>query len=129
MITDIISDMLIRINNGYTQKLNVVVVLYSKICLKILSLLYNEGYINGYYFTKDGMIVVKLKYYLNKNIFKNYKRISKPGQRVYCNAKELKKKFQYKSFVVVSTVNGLLLHKQAILKNTGGEVLFMLSFM
>lgn len=128
MVNDIISDMLVRINNGYVSKLNTVVVLYSKLSLKILALLYIEGYINGYYLTKNGMIIVKLKYHLNKNIFKGYKRISKPGQRIYNTAVELKKKYSNKSFVVVSTTKGLLLHRYAILKNIGGEVLFVLSF-
>lgn len=129
MVNDLISDMLIRIQNGYVSKLNTVVILNSKICLKILTLLYSEGFINGYYITKSGLIVVKLKYYLNTNIFKGYKRISKPGKRIYLNAAKLKSLYQYKPFVIVSTTNGLLLHKYAILKNLGGEVLFVLNYM
>jgi len=128
MVNDIVSDMLIRINNGYISKLNKVCILYSKLNLKILALLYIEGYINGYYFNKNGVIVVKLKYHLNKNIFKSYKRISKPGRRIYFSAAELKKKYENKSFVVVSTNIGIILHKYAILKNVGGEVLFELNF-
>lgn len=129
IVNDLISDMLIRINNGYNSKLISVKVLYSKICLKILALLYSEGYINGYYLTNDGMIIVKLKYHLNNNIFKGYQRISKPSRKVYYSAKKLKQKFYNKPFVVVSTINGLLLHRYAILKNIGGEVLFVLSYM
>jgi len=128
MINDNISDMLIRINNGYVSKLNMVNVFYSKLNLKILALLYMEGYISGYYLTKNGTIIVKLKYYLNQNIFKSYKRISKPGRRVYYTAEELKKKYMNKSFVVISTTKGIILHRYAILKNIGGEVLFELNF-
>lgn len=128
VVNDIISDMLIRINNGYNSKLNMVCVLYSKLNLKILTLLYMEGFINGFYLKKDGNIVVKLKYHLNKNIFNNYKRISKPGRRVYYTANELKKRYGNKSFVVVSTNKGLILHNYAILKNIGGEVLFELNY-
>jgi small subunit ribosomal protein S8 len=129
VVNDLISDMLVRINNGYNSKLNTVSVLYSKVCLQILALLYMEGFINGYYLTKEGTIVVKLKYHLNQNIFKGYQRISKPSRRVYYTAKKLKQVYYNKPFVVVSTKEGLLLHRYAILKNIGGEVLFALSYM
>lgn len=129
VVNDLISDMLIRINNGYNAKLNIVHVLYSKICLQILELLYIEGFINGYYLTKDGTIVVKLKYHLNQNIFKGYKRISKPSRRIYLSAHELKKVYYNKPCVIISTTQGLLSHRNAILKNIGGEVLFALNYM
>jgi small subunit ribosomal protein S8 len=127
MVNDLISDMLIRINNGYNNKLNKVVVLNSKICIKILKLLYYHGYINGFYFEKNGNIVVKLKYYSNFYLFNDYQRISKNGRRIYCSVNDLKKKYFFRPFVIVSTIEGLLLHRQAIIKNLGGEVLFSLN--
>jgi small subunit ribosomal protein S8 len=69
-----------------------------------------------------------LKYTLNKNIFKNYRRISKPGSRVYATAAELYRYYSEKPFIVVSTTKGLVSHRYAISKNLGGEVLFELSY-
>src|SRR3989338_2043407 len=83
MIIDFISDMLVRIKNGYTAKKNGVFVLYSKQNVKILTLLVTEGFINGFFITKENLIYVKLKYYRNDFIFKGYKRISTPGRRRY----------------------------------------------
>lgn len=129
MINDLISDMMIRINNGYTCKKLTVFVLYSQVCIRILGLLYKEGFINGYYINKYGYIVVHLKYYRNFNIFKGFKRISKTGCRLYCKVQDLKKNYYYKPFVLVSTTKGLVTHRYAILKNIGGEVLFELNYM
>jgi small subunit ribosomal protein S8 len=123
----LISDMLIRIKNGYLNKKVTVIVCYSNFCLKILQLLYLNGFING--FTVVGnSIVIKLKYYQNDHIFKNLQLVSKPGRRCYLNMKELKKQFYYKNFVVVSNHYGLMTLKESIMKNCGGEVLFSLNY-
>jgi small subunit ribosomal protein S8 len=124
---DLISDMLIRLKNGYNAKKTLVFVKYSKTCLNILHLLYLEGFINGFSITKNGFILVKLKYFRNDNIYKNYFRISKPGRRIFLSSKQLKQYFSKKTFVVISTNKGLFLHTYAILQNIGGEVLFELS--
>ena len=42
--------MLANIKNGYSSKIDKVFVPYSEINLKILSLLYKDGFISGYYF-------------------------------------------------------------------------------
>jgi len=123
-----LSDMLIRIKNGYFAKRNGIFVLYSKQNISVLNLLYKEGFINGFFLTTQGTIYVKLKYYRNDFLFKGYKIISTPGRRVYYNVFDLQSKFYNKAFVIVSTIEGLMLHKYAILKNLGGEVLFELEY-
>lgn len=123
----LVSDMLIRIKNGYINKKVSVLVCYSGFCLKILELLYLNGFINGFIVVGNN-IVVKLKYYRNDHIFKNLNIVSKPGRRTYFNIQNMRKKFYYKNFAVVSNHHGLMTVKESILKNSGGEVLFSLNY-
>lgn len=122
--------MLANIKNGYLSKIDKVYVPYSEINLKILSLLYKDGFIGGYYFnncTGKKDIVVILKYYRNIYLY-NYQVYSKPGRRLYYSVEKLRKYFDSKDFVMLSTVNGLLWHKDALRLNIGGLVLFMFRF-
>lgn len=123
----LIADMLIRIKNGYINKKVTVIVCYSNFCVKILQLLYLNGFINGFIVVGNN-IVVKLKYYENDYIYKNLQIISKPGRRRYFDIKNLRKQFYYKNFVLVSNQHGLMTVKESIIKNCGGEVLFSLNY-
>ena len=125
---DIISDSLVRLKNAYTARNPSVILLYSKNIIRILALLSKEGFINSYFFLKNGNILVNLKYYRNDFIFKGYKRVSKPGLRKYYSVRLLKRKYFYRSFVLVSTIQGFMSHRLAISKNLGGEILFILSY-
>jgi small subunit ribosomal protein S8 len=92
---DNISDMLTRIRNGQLSKL-FEITLYSptpSICLKILTVLYKEGYIRGIkkcYDKNKLSIKVLLKYdFQGQSTIKSIKRISKPSKRVYVNINSL----------------------------------------
>lgn len=122
--------MLANIKNGYSSKIDKVFVPYSEINLKILSLLYKDGFISGYYFNNcvgKKEIVVVLKYFRNVYLY-NYKIYSKPGRRIYYSVATLQKKFNTNDFVMLSTVKGILWHKDAIRLNLGGLVLFVFRF-
>lgn len=127
-MTDLISDMLIRLKNGYISRKPYIIISYSNNVIRILDLLCIEGFINSYFYLKNGNILVKLKYYRNDFIFKGYRRISKPGSRKYYGVSALKRFFFYEPFVLVSTIKGFMHHRLAISKNLGGEVLFVLSY-
>jgi small subunit ribosomal protein S8 len=92
---DNISDMLTRIRNGQKSKLYEIN-LYCPtplICLKILNVLYKEGYIRGLkksYLNKKLFIKVLLKYDIQGNsVIKKIERISTPGRRIYTSTKSL----------------------------------------
>lgn len=123
----LVSDMLVRIKNGYTNKKITVVVAYSSFCVKILKLLTLYGFINGFVIINYS-IIVKLKYYRNDHIFKNLKLVSKPGCRKYYNVNDLKREFYYRNFVLISNQYGLMSHQESILRRCGGEVLFELNY-
>jgi small subunit ribosomal protein S8 len=94
---DLISDTLTRIRNGQNVRSNEIT-LYnpiSKFCLKILNILYKEGYIRGFVVTSDDKkqkicVKVLLKYdFYGNPVIKQLKRISKPSRRVYVPIKSL----------------------------------------
>ena len=76
-----IHSLLSSIKNGHSSRLPVVKIKYSKLCLDILNVLYEEGYISDFkeVFDVDGknMIEVRLKYYNNISAIKNLERVSK----------------------------------------------------
>ena len=117
-----------RPQNGYVARKALVDVKYSTFGLKILKILYLNGFINGYYVSHIGTIRVKLKYFRDDYLFKGLNLISKPGKRIYGSVDLIKSKYYYYNFVIVSTHYGLMTHKEAILKDCGGELLFSLSY-
>lgn len=121
--------MLATIKNGYLSKLDKVCVPYSENNLKILMLLYKDGFINGYYFNNTSIgrkdIVVVLKYYRNIYLF-NYKILSKPGRLISCTLTFLYKKYHAHKFVMLSTTQGFVWLKDAFRLGLGGTALFVL---
>lgn len=125
---DNISDMLTRIRNGQQAKL-FEINLYSpapKICLKILNLLYKEGYIRGFktiFFNNKLYIKVLLKYTIAGDpTIKKIWRISKPGCRIYTSIKSLWKVNSGLGVFILSTNKGVLTDEDARALNVGGEV-------
>ena len=123
-----LSNLLISIKNGYIARKSTVSIKFSLFVLKVLKILYIEGFINSYFISNKGKIIIKLKYYQNSKLFNQLKVISKPGKRVYLTSRELKRKYYYYNFVLISTTQGLMTHKLAIRKNLGGEILFTLNY-
>ena len=127
---DNISDMITRIRNGQKSKLYKIN-LYcptSKICLNILNILYQEGYIRGLkkHFVDNKLFVqVLLKYDIQGNsIIKKIERVSTPGKRVYSSSKALWKIKSGGGVFILSTPKGILTDQKARYLNVGGEVLF-----
>ena len=95
-MSDPIADMLTRIRNANTAKHSTVDVPSSKMKEAIANILLNEGYIQGFEITEDGVkrtMRITLKYGKDKNekVISGIKRISKPGLRVYANKDEMPK--------------------------------------
>jgi len=96
---------------------------YSKLNLKIVKLLLNEGIICGYLI--DGNLIRLFSTITNnKPTIIKINNISKPGNRVYWSALKLKNISFYKPGIyVLHTSKGLMCGEKAIQLNTGGEVL------
>ena len=127
MTTDPIADMLTRIRNANQMRYKEVEVPASKIKLESAKILKETGFIVDYKIKKNDTqdtIVLFLKYGQNKErVITGLKRISKPGLRVYANAKEMPRVLNGLGIAIVSTSKGVMTDKEAREANLGGEVL------
>ena len=126
MTTDPIADMLTRIRNANQMRYKEVEVPASKIKLEIARILKETGFISDYKVSKDekqSMIKLSLKYHNKERVITGLKRISKPGLRVYANAKEMPRVLNGLGIAIVSTSKGIMTDKEARTASLGGEVL------
>ena len=127
MNTDPIADMLTRIRNANVVSHPTVELPSSKLKVALAKLLKEEGYITDYSEKVEGAfkyLTITLKYdEANKPVISNLKRVSKPGLRNYCKAKNLPQVMGGLGIAVVSTSKGLLTDRKARKENLGGEVL------
>lgn len=127
MVTDSISDFIIRIKNGSKAAKESVLVPYSKMAVAIAEALEKEGYVKGH--TKKGKKIIKaievvLAYEGGKPKVTDVKRISKPSKRIYRKASELRPVRNGFGRLIVSTPKGILTDSEARKAGVGGEALF-----
>ncbi len=126
-MTDPIADMLTRIRNANMVLHETVEIPSSKLKVELAKLLKAEGYITNYEVKESGkfkVLVITLKYdEKHKPVISKLERISKPGLRNYCKAKNLPKVLGGMGVAIVSTSKGLLTDRKARKENIGGEVL------
>ncbi len=126
-MNDPIGDMLTRIRNAGMRGKSTVSVPASKMRVRVLDVLADEGYIRGYEGAKgsDGhpTIEVSLKYFEGGHAIREMKRVSKPGRRVYMGVKDIPSVRQGLGVSIVSTSKGVMSDANARAANIGGEVL------
>lgn len=126
-VSDPISDMIVHIKNANARKHKTVSMPHSKLKMKILSIIKNEGYIEDFkeidLKNNKKEILVTLKYKGNERVITNIKRISKPGLRVYVPVESIPSVQSGFGIVIMSTSKGLLTDKEARKENVGGEVI------
>ena len=129
MNTDPIADMLTRIRNANMVSLTEVDMPSSKLKVELARLLKSEGYVEDYAVVeKEGSAFKTLKITLkydekSKPVISNLKRISRPGLRNYCKAKNLPQVLGGMGIAIISTSKGLLTDRKARKENVGGEIL------
>ncbi len=127
MNTDPIADMLTRIRNANMVSHETVEIPSSKLKVELAKLLKSEGFISDYEIKDSGkfkVLVITLKYdEMNKPVISKLRRISRPGLRSYCKAKNLPKVLGGLGVAIVSTSKGLLTDRKARKENLGGEIL------
>jgi len=101
---------------------------HSNMKSKILEIMQQTGFIDGFSEDKgDGVhkhLVVQLRYVDDSKIAINkMRRISKPGKRTYCNAKEIPHIKSGLGVAILSTSQGIMTDRDARRLNVGGEVL------
>ncbi|MCI4454194.1 MAG: 30S ribosomal protein S8 [Thermodesulfobacterium sp.] len=127
MMTDPISDMLIRIKNALMARHKTVVVPGSKLKLEIARILKDEGYIEDYRVVEEKpqiKIEIVLKYDEKKRpVIAGIKRVSKPGRRIYRGYKELPRVLDGMGIAIISTSQGIMTDHEARKRRLGGEVI------
>lgn len=128
MVTDTISDMLTRIRNAHMVKHQIVQIPSTKMSLAIAEILKSEGYIEdfeNYEENERKYLLISLKYIgqSGKPVISKIERVSKPGLRVYSNAKKLPKVLDNLGIAIISTSKGVMTNLKAKELGIGGEVL------
>lgn len=127
MNTDPVADMLTRIRNANMVGHPSVEMPFSKMKFEIAKLLKAEGFISDYSEKEIGkfkFLQVDLKYKSeDESVITGIKRVSKPGLRIYKNAKNMPKVYDGLGIAVVSTNKGIITDRKARSENVGGEVL------
>ena len=126
-VSDPIGDMLTRIRNASMARHREVTVPSSKVKREIARILAEEGFIDGYRTSSDGvqeLLQLDLKYVEGRSpVVAGLKRISKPGLRVYARKTEIPRVLGGLGIVILSTSHGIMTGAQARKQNLGGEVL------
>lgn len=125
-LQDPIADMLTQIRNGQMAKKETVTLPASKKKIAILQVLESEGYILAFQQKKADekpILIVYLKYFKDKPVIDQLRRISRPGLRVYKRNDELPTVMGGLGIAIVSTSQGVMTDKKARQLGQGGEVL------
>jgi len=126
MVIDPIADMLNIIRNAQMAGKPEVSVPFSGIKFNIAQILEKNKFIDkaekkG---KKNGKFMsIVLKYDNKAPVISGLKRVSKPGQRIYLSAKEIKSVRGGYGIAIISTPKGLMTNKEARKQKLGGEVI------
>ena len=126
MMTDPIADMLTRIRNAQGARQRRVDMPVSKLKTEIARLLKENHYIHDFKVLDDGrfgVLRLYLKYYQEKPVIRELRRISKPGLRKYVGVEEIPRVRNGLGMAVLSTSRGVMTDRQARSAKVGGEVL------
>ena len=128
-MTDPIADFLTRIRNGIMAAHEEVEIPSSRLKTEMARILTEQGYIEGYE-TQPGVpgdagekLLVRLKYTDDRtSVISGLRRVSRPGQRTYVDAKHIPKVLGGMGTAIVSTSQGVMTGHDARSAGVGGEV-------
>jgi small subunit ribosomal protein S8 len=128
-MTDPIADFLTRIRNGIMAAHEEVEIPASKLKREMARILLEQGYIAGYDVapgtpgSAGEKLLVRLKYTEDRtSVISGLRRVSRPGQRTYVDAKHIPKVLGGMGTAIVSTSQGVMTGHDARRAGVGGEV-------
>jgi len=128
-MTDPIADFLTRIRNGIMAAHETVEIPASKLKTEMARILTEQGYLESYEVVPGrpgaagDRILVKIKYTDERvSVISGLKRVSRPGQRTYVDAKHIPKVLGGMGTAIISTSQGVMTGHQARGAGVGGEV-------
>ncbi|MEM9079122.1 MAG: 30S ribosomal protein S8 [Verrucomicrobiota bacterium] len=128
VISDPISDFLIRFKNASRAENAEFSAPFSKMKAELARILKEEGYIWNYEVDTSGqfpVITVSTKYVDGKPALTDLKRVSRPGRRHYVGASEVPRVLNGLGISILSTSRGVMTGAKAKRENVGGELLAM----
>ena len=126
MMTDPIADMLTRVRNAGQARLRRVDMPVSKLKVEIARLLKENHYIHDFKVLDDdrfSVLRLYLKYYQDKPVIRELRRVSKPGLRQYVGVKEIPHIRNGMGMAILSTPQGVMTDTAARANRVGGELL------
>ena len=126
MVTDPIADMLTRVRNAGSARHRRVDMPVSKLKTEVARILKDNHYLHDYKILDDGkhgVLRLYLKYYQEKPVIRELKRVSKPGLRKYVGVEEIPRVRNGLGMAILSTSRGLLTDREARASRVGGELL------
>jgi small subunit ribosomal protein S8 len=128
-MTDPIADFLTRIRNGIMAAHETVEIPSSNLKKELARILREQGYIESFETVEPHpghageRIVVRLKYTENRtSVISGIRRVSRPGQRTYVDAKHVPKVLGGMGTAILSTSHGVMTGHDARKAGVGGEV-------
>jgi len=126
-MNDPLGDMLTRIRNAAMRSKSTVRSPSSKLRIRVLDVLRDEGFIRGYEVIDSGdnkpEIEISLKYHEGAPAIRELKRVSRPGRRYYSGVASIPQVRNGLGVSIVSTSRGVMSDAKARTANVGGEVL------
>ena len=125
-MTDPIADLFTRIRNGLMVGHSKIDIPSSRMKIRIVEILKEEGYIlsfRNYEDNKQGILRVYLKYHEDNPVITGIKRISKPGRRSYVGRERIPNVLNGLGTAIISTSSGVITDRECKEKGIGGEVL------
>lgn len=126
-MTDPIADMLTRMRNANTARLEMAEIPASRVKIAIAKILKEEGYIKYFKTVRDrkqGMLKVFLRYGPNhERVITGIERVSRPGLRHYVPKDEIPVVLGGMGITIISTSEGIMTGRAARRLGVGGEVI------
>jgi small subunit ribosomal protein S8 len=123
MNSDPISDMLTRLRNALSARLDEVRMPHSKIKEAIAKIFKQHGYISDFRVEDSGFKFLILTLDNSSEAVTSISRISKPSRRVYAGRNDIPRVLNGRGIVIVSTSSGLMTGQEASKRGLGGELI------
>ena len=124
MTHDPIADLLTRVRNGYMARLHEITVPCSNMKAEILRIFKKNGYIVDFVVSEDKRnFIVSLQDVRKSKYIPSFRRISRPGQRIYIKSGDIRKSRNGVGIFILSTPKGVVTGYEAHGLGVGGELL------
>lgn len=120
---DTLSNLLTSIRNAELANHSELTVPYAKTSEAVVTILKKHGYVTDFKKSDDAVKPTMHITLPTPVVRHNYKRISKPGRRLYTEASRIPTVLRGLGIVIVSTPKGMLSGKDARKQNVGGEII------